>query len=146
MKCCIYIYFSDTYYECGHGNTVPTCFYERPCTPGYIFDPTNAGGNCGNGKACCVLQVPGCDNYKEMNAKLKHDVSEFNRPMCEMEDSGVCPEKRPKPITCDKNEFESCINGWTCTYYCSEDLHVYNSKMNRCEEAHVCYESMRDDL
>ena len=81
-----------------------------------------------------------------MYAKIKHDVSEFNKPMCHREESGVCPENRPKPITCDKNEFESCINGWTCTYYCSEELQVYNSKMNRCEEAHVCYESMRDDL
>ena len=81
-----------------------------------------------------------------MYARIKHDVSKFNMPMCQMEESGECPEKRPQPNTCDSYEFEYCINGWTCTYYCSEFLQVYNSKMNRCEEAHLCYESMRDDL
>ena len=48
-----FILCSNRYLECGHGNTVPTCFYEvdPPCDPALIFDPS---------QGFCVENVPGC--------------------------------------------------------------------------------------
>ena len=80
-----------------------------------------------------------------MRAKLKHDRSEFNRPMCYMMPDGVC-QQEIHGKTCETNEFEYCINGWNCHYFCNDMKHVYNSRLNTCQDSKLCQKTMRDDL
>ena len=80
-----------------------------------------------------------------MNARLKYDRREFNRPMCYMDESGECSDE-PISTSCEKSEFTYCLNGWTCHYYCAGERQVYNSRDNLCQDLQSCHKSMRYDL
>merc|ERR1712241_1144320 len=134
---------SSTYYYCTHGNAADTCFCPTNCSQNLIFDSsatTMADKCCRN-----AYEVPGCDNYKDMNARLKYDRREFNRPMCYMDESGECSDE-PISTSCEKSEFTYCLNGWTCHYYCTGERQVYNSRDNLCQDLQSCHKSMRYDL
>lgn len=84
-----------------------------------------------------------------MNAKLLRDPSEFNKPKCTFNPTGECLQSREEVNGSCKKNFSYCSNGWSCDYYCKEDL-VYNAKANHCQDFLSCQKSMMspgiDDL
>ena len=80
------------------------------------------------------------DGDLRLNANLLRDESEFNKPLCTYNsETGECPK-----VVLNRGcttEFQYCINGWTCKYYCKHDL-VYNPKSSQCQRLHSCYKSM----
>ena len=75
-----------------------------------------------------------------LHAQLIMDPSEFNKPECIYnQETGQCPQEDLNNGCAKK--FSYCMNGWTCNYFCKDDL-VYNSKSKRCQSLQSCHKSM----